>query len=70
MGYEEQLAHLTNVHSHQEGTEENLRERKEKLIAERHDLVVELSKVQDLLKLNVDMDKQNAERQKAELHVI
>lgn len=40
-----------------ENSIENLREKRDKLKRESADLVTELKRVQELLKLNVDMDK-------------
>ena len=63
--------HLTGkVGALQEDSEQSLNEHKERLMTERANLVTELNKIQKLLKLQVDLDKQNAERQQAELSII
>jgi len=58
MGYEEQLLHLTGKQGAlQEDSIDSLNEHKERLMAERSNLVTELNKIQKLLKLQVDLDK-------------
>ena len=65
MGYEEQLSHLAGKPGGvlQEDSVDNLNEHKERLLKEKGHLVTELNKIQQLLKLQVDLDKQNASRQ-------
>ena len=71
MGYEEQLSHLTGrAGALQENSLESLNEHKERLINERFNLVTELNQIQKQLKLLVDLDKQNAQKQQAELAIV
>ena len=64
--YEEQLSHLTGkAGSLQKDSLESLNEHKERLMNERSHLVTELNRIQKLLKLQVDLDKQNAAQQQA-----
>ena len=68
---EEQFNHLTGkAGALEEGSEASLNEHVTRLKTERANLVTELNKIQKLLKLQVDMDKQNAAGQTAELQVI
>jgi len=69
--FEEQLLHLTGkVGALQEDSIESLTEHRSRLIKERHHLVTELNKIQQLLKLAVDHDKHQEERQLKEIEKI
>lgn len=58
MGYEDQLSHLVGKDDAlNEDSLDNLTEKRDKLKRESFELVTELKRVQELLKLNVDMDK-------------
>ena len=58
MGYEDQLSHLVGRDDAlNEDSLDNLTEKRDKLKRESFELVTELKRVQELLKLNVDMDK-------------
>ena len=71
MGQEEVLRHLTGkVGALQEDSIESLKEHKERLMEERFQLVTQMNKIQKQLKINVDMDKQTAAQQQAELAII
>ena len=49
---------------------ENLKKMEEKLRKEKADLATELNKTQNLLKVQVEMDKKNSERQSAEVQLL
>jgi hypothetical protein len=66
--YLEQLNMLTSAQPHNPGNVKSLQQHRDRLNEDKAKLATELSRVQNLLRLQVDIDKQNSQLLQAEMN--